>query len=132
MLFRAFFAFPFQIPPVQSLNLRDDHGLRRRACRITCLQPVRDLFEVLESHSDVEPVENRRFQDASTGEYAPESWTTIGEGRQHGVPGSTNRRRDSGSFALVLGPGVGRGVDFEVGGSLGRGSLRGHHGDQQA
>ena len=35
-------------------------------------------------------------------------------------------------FAPVLGPGVGRGVDFEVGGSRGRGSLRGHHGDQQA
>jgi hypothetical protein len=37
-----------------------------------------------------------------------------------------------GIFAPVLGPGVGRGVDFEVGGSRGRGSLRGHHGDQQA
>jgi hypothetical protein len=29
-------------------------------------------------------------------------------------------------------PGVGRGVDFEVVGSRGRRSLRGHHGDQQA
>ena len=38
----------------------------------------------------------------------------------------------AGIFAPVLGPGVGRGVDFEVGGSRGRGSLRGHHGDQQA
>jgi hypothetical protein len=35
-------------------------------------------------------------------------------------------------LAPVLGPGVGRGVDFEVGGSRVRGSLRGHHGDQQA
>jgi CRP/FNR family cyclic AMP-dependent transcriptional regulator len=35
-------------------------------------------------------------------------------------------------FAPVLGTGVGRGVDFEGGGSRGRGSLRGHHGDQQA
>jgi hypothetical protein len=35
-------------------------------------------------------------------------------------------------FAPVLGPGVGRGVDFEVGGSRRRGSLRGHHEDQQA
>jgi hypothetical protein len=35
-------------------------------------------------------------------------------------------------FAPVLGLGVGRGVDFEVGGSRGRGSLGGHHGDQQA
>src|SRR5208337_1442624 len=41
--------FPIPDPPVQSVNLRDDHGLRRRACRITCLQPVRDLFEVLVS-----------------------------------------------------------------------------------
>ena len=37
-----------------------------------------------------------------------------------------------GIFAPVPGAGVGRGVDFEVGGSRGRGSLRGHHGDQQA
>jgi hypothetical protein len=35
-------------------------------------------------------------------------------------------------FAPVPGAEVGRGVDFEVGGSRGRGSLRGHHGDQQA
>jgi hypothetical protein len=35
-------------------------------------------------------------------------------------------------FALILGPGVGRGVDFEVGGSRRGGSLRGHHEDQQA
>ena len=35
-------------------------------------------------------------------------------------------------FAPVLGPGVGRGMDFEVGGSPGRGSLGGHHGDQQS
>jgi hypothetical protein len=41
--------------------------------------------------SSTPTVENRRFQDARTGENAPESGTTIGEGRQHGVLVSTNR-----------------------------------------
>jgi hypothetical protein len=36
-------------------------------------------------------VENRRFQDARAGENAPKSGTTIGEGRQHGVPVSADR-----------------------------------------
>jgi hypothetical protein len=53
--------------------------------------PVRDLFEMLKSHRDVESVENRRLQDSSAGENAPESGATIGEGRQHGVLVSTNR-----------------------------------------
>ena len=75
---------------MQPVNLRDDHGLRRRARGIASRQPVRDLFEVLKPHSDVEPVENRRFRDASASENAPESGTTIGERRQHGAPGSAN------------------------------------------
>jgi hypothetical protein len=52
---------------------------------------VSGLFEVLKFHRDVEPVENRRFQDARIGENAPESGTTIGESRQHGVLVSANR-----------------------------------------
>jgi hypothetical protein len=39
----------------------------------------------------MEPVQNRRFQDASNGENTPESRTTIGEGRQRGVAGAANR-----------------------------------------
>ncbi len=38
----------------------------------------------------------------------------------------------AGYFRSCSWTGGGRGVDFEVGGSHGRGSLRGHHGDQQA
>jgi hypothetical protein len=37
-----------------------------------------------------------------------------------------------GIFSPVLRPRVGRGVDFEIGGSRGPGSWRGRHGDQQA
>jgi hypothetical protein len=39
----------------------------------------------------MEPVQNRRFKDASIGENTPESRTTIGEGRQRGVAGAANR-----------------------------------------
>jgi hypothetical protein len=53
-------------------------------------QPVRHLFEVLKFHRYVKPIKNRRFQDARAGENTPKSGTTIGEGRQHGVPVSAN------------------------------------------
>ena len=46
---------------------------------------------MLKPHRDMEPVQNRRFQDASLGENTPEPRTTIGESRQHGVLVSTNR-----------------------------------------
>src|ERR1700722_4052863 len=83
--------FAIPDPPVQPLDLRDDHRLRARARQITRCQSVANVFEMLKSHRDVEPVENRRFQDASTGENTPESRTTIGEGSQHRVLVSTNR-----------------------------------------
>ena len=54
MLFRAFFAFPFQIRSATA-RPRDDHGLRRRACGITRSQPVRHLFEVLKFHRYMKP-----------------------------------------------------------------------------
>ncbi len=69
MLFPAFFAFPFQIPPVQSLDL--GHmitAFRGRARRITRRQSIAKLFEMLKPHRDMEPVQNRQFQDASIGE----------------------------------------------------------------
>ena len=53
-------------------------------------------------------------------------------GLRRGPPRNWGCQCVPGIFAPVLGPGVGRGVDFEVGGSRGRGSVRGHHGDQQA
>ena len=90
-------AFPcilrFSIPdsPVQSLNLGHDHRLRGRARWITRRQSIADLFEMLNPHRDMEPVQNRQFQDASIGENTPESRTTIGEGRQRGVTGGANR-----------------------------------------
>ena len=78
MLFPAFF-ISFPDPPVQSLDLGHDHRLRGRARRITRRQSTANLFEMLKPHRDMEPVQNRRFQDASIGENAPASRTTIGE-----------------------------------------------------
>jgi hypothetical protein len=46
---------------------------------------------MLKPHRDREPVQHRRFQDASIGENTPESRTTIGEGRQRDVTGAANR-----------------------------------------
>ena len=82
---------PIPDPPVQSVNLRDDHDLRRREGGIASRQPRRDLFHVVKSHSDVEPAENWLYRDASFSENAPKPRTTAGERRQHSVPGSSNR-----------------------------------------
>jgi hypothetical protein len=52
-------------------------------------QGAGDLLEVLKPHTDVEPVKNRRRDDAGIGENTPERWTTVGEGghrRVHGAP----------------------------------------------
>jgi hypothetical protein len=46
---------------------------------------------MLKSHRDMEPIQNRRFQDASSGENTSESRATIGEGHQRGVAGAANR-----------------------------------------
>jgi hypothetical protein len=48
-------------PPVQPFNLLDDYRLRGHPRRIIGRQAVGCLLQVLESHTDVEPVENRRF-----------------------------------------------------------------------
>jgi hypothetical protein len=82
--------FSIPDPPVQSLDLGHDHRLRGRARRITRRQSITNLFEMLKPHRDMEPVQNRRLQDASIGENTPESRTTIGEGRQRGVAGAAN------------------------------------------
>jgi hypothetical protein len=43
-------------PPVQTVNLRDDHRFRRRSFRIIRRQAAGDLRQVLQPHADVEPV----------------------------------------------------------------------------
>jgi hypothetical protein len=83
--------FSIPDPPVQSLDLGYNHRPRGCARRITRRQAIADLFEKLKSHRDMEPVKNRRFQNASIGENAPESRTIIGEGRRRGVAGAANR-----------------------------------------
>ncbi len=83
--------FSIPDPPVQSLDLGYNHRLRGCARRIARRQAIADLFEMLKSHRDMEQVKNRRFQNASIGENAPEFRTTIGDGRQRGVAGAANR-----------------------------------------
>src|SRR3954466_11442413 len=51
-------------PPVQTVNLRDNHRLRRRPGRIIRRQATGDLLEVLQPHTDMEPIQNGRLGDA--------------------------------------------------------------------
>src|SRR5882757_2866052 len=76
--------------PVQSLNLRDDHCLRHYAWWIVGRQRIGDLFQVLKSHSDMEPVQDRRIVDAGIDENTSKAWTTVGKGGQRGVLRSAN------------------------------------------
>jgi hypothetical protein len=73
------FCFSIPDPPVQPLDFRDDHGLRLHSRGIAGRERAGDLLKMLESHSDMKPIENRRFSDACIGENAPKSRTTIGE-----------------------------------------------------
>src|SRR5271165_4264401 len=82
--------FAIPQPPVQPLHLLDDHRLRRHPHRITGRQAARCLLEVLESHADMKPVENRQLADAGIGENAPEPRAPVGEGSQHRVLGSSD------------------------------------------
>ena len=70
-----------------SLDLRDDHRLRRPSRQVLVRQHAGDLLQVLQPHGDVEPVEHRRRGDAGVGQDAPEPGTAVGEGGQRRVPG---------------------------------------------
>jgi hypothetical protein len=82
----------FSIPnaPVQSLDVRDDHRLRRCPRRCIRRRGAGGLLQVLKSHSDVKPVENRQFGDAGISQNVPKARTAIGEGRQRSAVRSTN------------------------------------------
>src|SRR5271168_4293349 len=82
--------FAIPQPPVQPLHLLDDHSLRRHPRRIIYRQAAGCLLEVLESHADMEPVENRQLGDAGISENAPQSGAPVGEGGQHRVLGSSD------------------------------------------
>ena len=73
--------------PAQSLDLRDDHRLRRPSRQVLVRQHAGDLLQVLQPHGDVEPVEHRRCDDAGVGQDAPEPGAAVGEGGQRRVPG---------------------------------------------
>ena len=55
MLIRAFLALPFQMRQGQSLDLHDDHRLRRHPRRIIGQQGAGDLLQMLEPHANVKP-----------------------------------------------------------------------------
>src|ERR1019366_2856193 len=76
--------------PVQSLNLRDDHCLRGYPWGIVSRQRIGDLLQVLKSHSDMEPVQDRQIVDASIGENTSKAGTTIGKCSQRGVFSSSD------------------------------------------
>ena len=77
--------FPIPDAPVQSLGLSDGHGLRCHPRRVVGRQSAGDLFKMLKSYADMEPVEHRRFRKAGIGQNASKASTTIGEGCQCGV-----------------------------------------------
>jgi hypothetical protein len=82
----------FAVPqsPVQPLDFRDDHRLRRGLLRIIGRQAFGDLLQMLEPHADMKPVEDRHLGDASIGENEPQPGATIGEGRQFRVVGCSD------------------------------------------
>jgi hypothetical protein len=68
--FPGIFGFAIPDAPVQPLDLRGDHRLRRHPRRMISRQGAGDLLEVLKPRTDVEPVKNRRRGDAGIGENA--------------------------------------------------------------
>ena len=68
MLFRALFAFPFQIRQCNRSTSATITAFAAARSGSPVNQPVRHLFEMLKFHRDVKPVKNRRFQDARAGE----------------------------------------------------------------
>jgi hypothetical protein len=75
-------------PPVQSVDLLDNEGLRLRPARLVGRQPTRRLFRMVEAHRDVEPIEDGWLPYTSVGQDRPKTGTTVGEGGQVSVAGS--------------------------------------------
>ena len=80
--------FAIPQPPVQALDLRDNHRLRRHPCRVIRRQTAGCLLQVLQPHGDVEPVEHRRLGDTGISQNAPQAGAPVGERGQHRVLGS--------------------------------------------
>src|SRR4051812_38065822 len=66
-------------PPVQTLNLSNDHRLRLHPTRLVGRQHFGRLLRVLKPHSDVEPVKDRQARDTGIGQNGPQTRATIGE-----------------------------------------------------
>ena len=80
--------FAIPQPPVQALDLRDNHRLRRHPCRVIRRQTAGCLLQVLQPHGDVEPVEHRRLGDTGISQNAPQAGAPVGERGQRRVLGS--------------------------------------------
>src|SRR5271166_89901 len=91
-------------PPAQPLDLLDDHRFRLHPTRVVGRQTACRLRRVLESHRDMEPIEDGWRRDAGTDQDRPQTWTAISEGGHHCGVGSANsskvsmdQRRDVGT-----------------------------------
>jgi hypothetical protein len=63
--------------PAQTFDLLDDHGLRLHPARVVGRQTACRLRRVLESHRDVEPIENGWRRDPSIDQDGPQTGTTM-------------------------------------------------------
>src|SRR4051812_9400595 len=83
--------FAIPQPPAQALDLLDDHRRRGRALRTIGQQASGNLRQVLQSHGDMKPVEDRKPLDASVEKNAPQPGTAVGKRRQHCALGPPDR-----------------------------------------
>jgi hypothetical protein len=77
--------------PAQSLDLRDDHRLRRLSRRVLVRQHAGDLLQMLQPHGDMKPVEYRKPRDASVEKNAPQPGTAVSKRRQRCALGPPDR-----------------------------------------
>ena len=64
-------------PPVQPLDLRDDHRLRLDPSRLVSRRSARRLLRVLQPHG--EPIRDRRLDNVSRGQNRLQTGTSVGE-----------------------------------------------------
>ena len=76
--------------PAQSLDFRDNHGLRVNPVRLVDRQTSGRLLRMLQSHRDVKPIQNWWFRDPGGGRDGTQTGTAVRERGDLGVVGSTH------------------------------------------
>jgi hypothetical protein len=79
--------------PAQTFDLLDDHGLRLHPARVVGGQTACRLRRALESHRDVEPIEDGWRRDPGIDQCGPQTRTAISERGHHGGVGSANHSK---------------------------------------